>query len=88
MRHFCLRSIKRQESFRSQNDILAKIFEKEGIDFSDEGCRECDSFTRISIIIEIENVFQISIPNELLSSELWENRTKICELVSHLTKSE
>lgn len=88
MRHFCLRSIKRQENFQSQNEILAKIFEKEGIDFSDKGCLECDSFTRISIIIEIENAFHISIPNELLSSELWESKTKICELVTCLTEQQ
>lgn len=45
-----------------------------------------DSLTFISIIIEIENVFDIIIPDDLLIMDKFRNFKKICDIVEKISK--
>lgn len=45
-----------------------------------------DSLTFISIIIEIENAFDIEIPDNLLIMDKFKNFKKICDIVEKISK--
>lgn len=46
-----------------------------------------DSIQFISAIVEIEQIFQISVPNEYLSAENLNNFNEYCEMISLLIAS-
>lgn len=45
-----------------------------------------DSLTFISLIIEIENVFDIIIPDDLVIMDKFRNFQKICDIVEKITE--
>lgn len=84
MKKFWRSSTEKQENFPSVSDKVNNIYKQFGVDATKDSLMNMDSLKRITMIVKIEEEFNISIPSEFMKPDIFSNSKILIEMIENL----